>query len=231
MRLANAQERARDGFTRTEMVVIIGLLAILMAVLFVAFRIGKEQRRRAQCRVNLRQIGIALQSYAKDNQELLPDCTRRNPRFNGAVWPWDMNVDLVSDLASRGARRQFLYCPSNEMNNDRHWDFPRYSGGHTRVLGYVFLLSGVRDVPHNLARLNLKGDGARKPDEMELTVDATGSQGGDYAHVRGLVVDRSSHMSGDRPIGGNILFEDGHAAWRQYGQMKHQILAQVVWDF
>jgi type II secretory pathway pseudopilin PulG len=213
------------------MVVIIGLLAVLIGVLFFALRIGKEQRRRAQCRANLRQIGIALQSYAKDNQDLLPDCTRNNPRFQGAVWPWDMNVDLVSDLESRGARRQFLYCPSNEMNNDRHWDFPRYSGGHTRVLGYVFLLSGVRDVPHNLARINLKGDGARKPDEMELTVDATASQGGDYAHLRGLSVDRSSHMSGDNPIGGNILFEDGHAAWRPYKQMKHQILTQIVWDF
>ena len=99
------------------------------------------------------------------------------------------------------------------------------------MLGYVFLLSGVRDVPPDLARLNLNGDGVKKPAETGLTVDATVSQGGDYAHIKGLSMDRSSHMSGDKPMGGNILFEDGHAAWRPYGQMKHQILAQVVWDF
>ena len=229
MRKRNARNRA--GFTRTEMVVIIGLLAVLVVMLFVAVGVGKEKRRRAQCRANLHQISIALQSYAKDNQELLPDCRRGSPRFRGAVWPWDMSVDLVTDLENRGARRQYLYCPSNDMNNDRHWDFPKYSGGHTRVLGYVFLLSGVRDVPPDLARLNLNGDGVKKPAETELTVDATVSQGGDYAHIKGLSMDRSSHMSGDKPMGGNILFEDGHAAWRPYGQMKHQILAQVVWDF
>lgn len=231
MRSANSQDRARDGFTRTELVAILVLLAVLIPLLFVASRMGLDQRRRAQCRANLRQIGVALQAYARDNQELLPDCTRANPKFAGAVWPWDVNVNLVSDLENRGAKRPFLYCPSNDMNNDRHWDFPRYSGGQTRVLGYVFLLRGVRDVPAEMARMKLNGDGARGPGEVELTVDATVSQGGDYAHIKGLSMDRTSHLSGQNPSGGNILFEDGHASWRGFKQMKHQILAQVVWDF
>jgi hypothetical protein len=213
------------------MVVIIGLLAVLMGVLFVALRIGKEKRRRAQCRANLRQIGIAFQSYAKEFGDSLPDCTRRNPEFHGAVWPWDMHVNLVSQLESRGAKRNFLYCPSNDMNDDRHWDFPRYSGGHTRVLGYVFLLPGVRDVPADMACVKLSGDGPRKPADAELTVDATVSQAGDYTHIKGLFMDRTSHLSGQIPAGGNILFEDGHVTWRPYKQMKHQIIAQVVWDF
>lgn len=213
------------------MVVTVVVLAVLAALLFVGARIGVESRRRARCRANLRQIGIALESYAKDNHGLLPDCTPANPEFHGAVWPWDMSVNLVSDLESRGAKRQFLYCPSNEMNNDRHWDFPRYSGGHTRVLGYVFLLSGVRDVPPDFARLNLNGDGLRKPQDLELAVDATVSQGGDYMHIRGLSVDRTSHVSGEQPTGGNILFEDGQATWRPFKQMKHQIHGQVLWDF
>ena len=75
------------------------------------------------------------------------------------------------------------------------------------MLGYVFLLSGVRDVPRDLARVNLKGDGTKKPEATELTVDATVSQRGDYAHIKGLSMDRSSHMSGGKPIGGNVLFE------------------------
>jgi len=191
----------------------------------------KESRRRAQCRANLRQIGIALQLYAKDYGERLPDCTRRNPEFHGAVWPWDMNVNLVAQLENRGAKRQFLYCPSNDMNNERHWNYPKFSGGRARVLGYAFLLPGVRDVPPELARVNLKGDGARKPAEVELTVDATVSQGGDYTSIKGFSVDRTSHLSGRKPSGGNILFEDGHVAWRGFNQMKHQIIAQVVWDF
>jgi len=213
------------------MIVVVAVLATLLGVLFVVIRFGKENRRRAQCRANLRQIGVAFQSYAKNFGDSLPDCTRRNPEFNGAVWPWDMHVNLVSQLESRGAKRQFLYCPSNDMNNDRHWDFPKYSGGHTRVLGYVFLLPGVRDVPADMACMKLSGDGRRKPDQAELTVDATVSQAGDYTHVTGLFTDRTSHLSGQIPAGGTILFEDGHVAWRAYKQMRHQIIAHVVWDF
>ena len=162
----------------------------------------------------------------------MPDCTRNNPKFAGSVWPWDVNTNLVAELEKRGAKRDSLYCPSNAgMNDERHWDFPKFTRARTRVLGYVFLFNGCRDVPPWLARTNLSGDALRKPAEVELTADATVSQGGDYAHIKGFSTDRSSHLSGQNPAGGNILFEDGHASWRPFGQMKHQMIAQVVWDF
>jgi type II secretory pathway pseudopilin PulG len=226
------QSRRLAGFNRTELMIVLAVVAVLVTVLFLGLGLNKENRRRAECRANLQQIGVALQLYTKDFGELLPDCTDRNPEFHGAVWPWDMNTNLVTQLENRGAERDILYCPSNpEMNDDRHWDFPEFSGGRTRVLGYIFLLPGYRDVPPELARLKLNGAGPRKPDDVELTADATVSQNGDYTHIRGLLTDRTSHLSGQNPAGGNILFEDGHAAWRPFSQMKHQIVAQEVWDF
>ncbi len=224
--------RPRSGFSRTELLVVIAVAGLLGGVFWLGLHGMAEKRRREQCRANLRQIGVALQLYAKDYEGRLPDCTANNPAFHGAVWPWDVPVNLVSELERRGAKRQFLYCPSNPgMNDDRHWNFPKYSGGQTRVLGYVFLFAGCRDVPPTLARLNLNGDDTRPPGQVELTVDAMVSQGWDYAHVKGLSMDRSSHLSGTTPAGGNILFEDGHAAWRPFSEMKHQIVAQVTWDF
>jgi type II secretory pathway pseudopilin PulG len=220
------------GFSKVELLVVMGSLTLLIVLLVLGVTFGKENRRRAQCRANLRQVGVALQLYANDNGQLLPDCTERNPAFCGSVWPWDMHTNLVTELENRGAKRDFLYCPSNAgMNDDRHWNFPRYSGGQTRVVGYVFLFSGCRDVPPNLARLKLNGDGGRKPAETELTMDATVNQSGDYTHIKGLSMDRSSHVSGENPAGGNILFEDGHAGWRPFKEMRHRIVAQVVWDF
>jgi type II secretory pathway pseudopilin PulG len=228
----NADARQSLGFSRTELLVLIAVAALLAGLLWLGLQGSAERRRREQCRANLRQIGVALQLYAKDHNGLLPDCTPANPAFSGSVWPWDVHVNLVSELESRGARRRFLYCPSNpQMNDDRHWDFPRFSGGQTRVLGYVFLFPGCRDVPPSLARRNLSGDGTRPPEQVELTVDATVSQNWDYTHIKGLSMDRSSHLSGSKPAGGNILFEDGHAAWRPFANMQHKIVAQVTWDF
>ena len=224
--------QTRAGFNRIELAVIVALAALLCALIWVATVATAEKRRRTQCQVNLRQIGTALRLYANDYGGRLPDCTRENPRFHGAVWPWDMHINLVAELEQRGAQRKFLYCPSNpEMNDDRHWNFPLHSRGQTRVLGYAFLFPGCRDVPKELWRFNLNGDGTRKPEDVELAADATVSQQWDYTKIKGLWVDRSNHLRRGRPAGGNVLFEDGHASWRPFEKMKHQVVGQAVWDF
>jgi hypothetical protein len=66
---------------------------------------------------------------------------------------------------------------------------------------------------------------------VELAADATVSQQWDYTKIKGLWVDRSNHLRRGRPAGGNVLFEDGHASWRPFEKMKHQVVGQAVWDF
>jgi type II secretory pathway pseudopilin PulG len=214
-------------------VVIVGVVAVLAALLFVLLLSPSEQTRRTRCRANLQQLGRALQLYAADYNNLLPDCTPQNPRFFGSHWPWDLNTNLVAELERRGASRKVFYCPSNrEMDNDQRWKFYQYAGVPIRVVGYVFLVKGCTQIPPKLWRTSLAGDGTTPPAETELVVDATVSRNGDYAHIQGKWVDRSSHLGkGGRPEGGNILFEDGHAAWRDFGQMRHQIFGDAVWDF
>ncbi len=145
-----------------------------------------------------------------------------------------MNTNVVNELEARGVHRDLLYCPSNPgMNDDERWNFYAYSPTPSpiRVLGYVFLLNGCGQVPEDLWRRNIFGDGSRRASETEYIIDAVGSQGGDYRHVQGLWLDRTSHLRGNTPQGGNIAFEDGHAGWRNFKEMKHRIYGDVVWDF
>lgn len=212
--------------------VVLAVLAVLTALVWVRAGVSKENRRRTQCQANLRQIGMALRLYTEDNRGLLPDCTANNRRFYGAVWPWDAHINLVAELERRGATRKYLYCPSNpQMNDERHWNYSRYSRGQLRVLGYVFLLPGCKDVSPELWRRNLTGDGRRKPEELELAADVTVCQEWNYTKVKGISLDRTSHLRRGFPAGGNILFEDGHVAWRPFDQMKHQIVGVAIWDF
>ena len=99
------------------------------------------------------------------------------------------------------------------------------------MLGYVFLLNGCVQVPEDLWRRNILGDGIRKASETEYIIDAVGSQDGDYRHIQGKWLDRTSHIKGETPQGGNIAYEDGHAAWRNFKDMQHRIYSDVVWDF
>lgn len=222
----------RVAFTLAELLVVIAIIGILVALLLPALAGAKERARRIQCASNLHQIGICLHLYAEEYRDLLPDCTTNNPRFYGSYWPWDLHTNLVNDLLGRGVTRPVLYCPSNPgMNDEAHWDCWESGPYPIRVVGYVFLMNGCVEVPQELWRTNIFGDGSRSAAQTELVIDAVGSQQGNFMHIQGVNVDRTSHVHGNQPAGGNIAFEDGHSEWRNFLQMSPQIYSQVLWYF
>lgn len=66
--------KRKPGFTLLELLIVIAIIAILIALLLPAVQQAREQARKAQCRNNLMQIGIALHNYNSQHSVLPPGC-------------------------------------------------------------------------------------------------------------------------------------------------------------
>ena len=66
------RQRPRFGFTLVELLVVIGIIAVLIALLLPALNRARQQAKAVQCQSNLRSIGQGLLIYAGMNKGALP---------------------------------------------------------------------------------------------------------------------------------------------------------------
>src|SRR5580765_4081716 len=120
------------GFTLVELLVVIGIIAVLIAILLPALSRAREQAKNVQCSARLRNIGQAVLMYANENRGKVPQT------YAPARWLWDISFADRDALVKKGGVRQTLYCPFfPEQDSDALWNFD--TTNQLCVLGYMWL--------------------------------------------------------------------------------------------
>ena len=123
---AKIDRRPGRGFTLIELLVVIAVVGMLVALLLPAIQAARESARRSQCSNNLRQVGVAVQTF-HDTKKHFPSAYLSQPGgAMGAADPetgdagpgWTCLVQILPFLEGNNIRESFdLNIPCWHPNN------------------------------------------------------------------------------------------------------------------
>jgi len=226
-----AHVHRRRAFTLVELLVVIGIIAVLMGILLASLSHAREAGRSVKCLANLHSLGVAMSSYVQ-RYERFPRPAQNNPALAEDWFHWKWATAPLIQKKLRGGIAEFLddggpisssvwVCPSDDP--DTHTQ--RTGGSPTYRFSYSvnFNICVPADHPNISPPNTLRFTAIRQPEQKILIIDESsetvddGCWGSQWSGAAGNSMlsnrhDRRKETATDVNAGyGNVAFVDGHA--------------------